>query len=188
MITYFRNLGVTGVTLALGDTGLDTVTLRHQNLTGIELPLCGEVRVRGLHTETGPGVWMMCLTATRMATCVILAALTCGLVSVCQSAQTTRTKPCSQSATCGKGYCCVALNQPRGKRGAESTPLGTCRPLGKTSNSCLVSSGPYDPTRLYYACPCAGGLVCKGTGLIEVPLGERGICESTSSTPAAYDN
>ncbi|XP_033748837.1 astakine-like isoform X3 [Pecten maximus] len=81
---------------------------------------------------------------------------------------------CTSASDCGHGECCVANNQPIGKRGLMAA--GTCRPLGQDGSSCYARYIHTPPTGMEYACPCGPGLVCKGSGTIVVPIGESGTC------------
>ena len=46
--------------------------------------------------------------------------------------------PCTKGSECPTDYCCIALNQPIGKRQINNN--GYCSPLPKAGESCLVSS------------------------------------------------
>ena len=45
---------------------------------------------------------------------------------------------CIKGSDCPAGYCCIALNQPIGKR--QINNKGYCSPLPKFGEACLVSS------------------------------------------------
>ena len=51
---------------------------------------------------------------------------------------------CSISSKCGRGMCCVATNQPRGRRRLlqQFTETGTCEPLGALGDG-KVRTGVY---------------------------------------------
>ncbi|CAH1791015.1 unnamed protein product [Owenia fusiformis] len=90
-------------------------------------------------------------------------------------------KQCKNSRQCGKRACCVADNQPIGKRDLTSVLLkpepygGHCERLGELGDACLMAT--FDPSQgMYWKCPCRSGLTCIGSGMIEVPLGEIGKC------------
>ncbi|XP_025092662.1 uncharacterized protein LOC112563125 [Pomacea canaliculata] len=101
--------------------------------------------------------------------------LLCALTSEGQAADS----PCSATKECPAGYCCVSNTRPRGKkRQILATAQGTCQPLGKQSDSCLVRTEAYSGDRIYYHCPCESGFNCKGNGMFDMPLGEMGFCVS----------
>ncbi|RUS80540.1 hypothetical protein EGW08_011680 [Elysia chlorotica] len=82
--------------------------------------------------------------------------------------------PCSQSSQCQTDECCVTTNPPRGKRALAPTAGGVCQKLGSAKDSCYVMYTTVQD--MNYRCPCGPGLVCVGSGMMEVPLGEVGTC------------
>ncbi|KAK7087678.1 U19-ctenitoxin-Pn1a-like isoform X1 [Littorina saxatilis] len=84
---------------------------------------------------------------------------------------------CQTSADCGHGECCVSNMRPIGKRQlVSSRDGGTCKPRGKLDGGCLKRDETYDPTKIFFRCPCVDGLICKGMKIFDVPLGEMGTC------------
>ncbi|XP_025092661.1 venom protein 164-like [Pomacea canaliculata] len=87
---------------------------------------------------------------------------------------------CSTSGDCPADYCCVSLARPIGKkRQVLVREGGTCQPLGQKAEGCLVRTGAYSDTQMYFSCPCVSGLKCRGNGMFDIPLGETGTCESS---------
>ncbi|XP_021374493.1 U3-aranetoxin-Ce1a-like [Mizuhopecten yessoensis] len=88
------------------------------------------------------------------------------------------TEGCYSQQDCGSNECCVSNDQPRGKR-MSLVLAGHCQAMGQPGSRCLMRYGggkTTPPLDMVYACPCGPGLMCKGSGLIEVPLGETGVC------------
>ncbi|CAL1536787.1 unnamed protein product [Lymnaea stagnalis] len=83
---------------------------------------------------------------------------------------------CSSGKDCAADECCVSTMRPLGrkKRLAVGGGRGACQKLGKAGDSCLVSVTTAEDTN--WDCPCVSGLTCKGQGMFEIPLGERGQC------------
>ncbi|XP_069134976.1 uncharacterized protein [Argopecten irradians] len=101
--------------------------------------------------------------------CLVVLVLLSLSLSTCQA--------CNTQQDCGSDECCVTNNPPRGKR--MSMSAGHCQTLGHQGSGCLVRYGGgvvNPPNELVYACPCGAGLMCKGIGISEVPLGEMGTC------------
>ncbi|XP_021374480.1 prokineticin-1-like [Mizuhopecten yessoensis] len=84
---------------------------------------------------------------------------------------------CNSHLDCQANECCVTNNQLIGKR-MLLIVQGHCQPLGKEGSHCLTRYGSVSspPTGVVHSCPCGAHLTCKGSGLIEVPFGETGIC------------
>ncbi|XP_076452401.1 uncharacterized protein LOC143288031 [Babylonia areolata] len=83
---------------------------------------------------------------------------------------------CTTSADCRHEECCVSRNRPIGKRWLTPSGAGMCQPRAKLSGGCLMRDAVYDPTLMYFQCPCVDGLTCKGNGMHDIPLGEMGTC------------
>ncbi|CAL1536788.1 unnamed protein product, partial [Lymnaea stagnalis] len=79
---------------------------------------------------------------------------------------------CSSGKDCSADECCVSAIQPIGRKKRLAIGRGACQKLGETGDSCLVSVTT--AADMNWECPCVSGLTCKGQGLFEVPLGERG--------------
>ncbi|BFZ18737.1 hypothetical protein BsWGS_21775 [Bradybaena similaris] len=90
---------------------------------------------------------------------------------VATNATKKRADKCSSVGDCAPDECCASLSQPVGRR---KRGIGECRKLLQTGDSCLVAMTTTQDVN--FECPCQIGLTCKGTGLYEIPLGERGIC------------
>ncbi|XP_033748839.1 U3-aranetoxin-Ce1a-like [Pecten maximus] len=85
---------------------------------------------------------------------------------------------CYSQQDCGSNECCVSNNPPRGRR-MSLLEAGHCQAMGQQGARCLVRYGgglTTPPSDIVYACPCGAGLMCKGSGYFEVPLGESGVC------------
>ncbi|KAL3858503.1 hypothetical protein ACJMK2_013089 [Sinanodonta woodiana] len=89
---------------------------------------------------------------------------------------------CNGPSDCAPGECCVSNARPRGKRDTSfRSTSGTCQMVGTEGSSCLVSYTQPLQSGMYYACPCALGFRCLGTGLYDIPLGEIGTCRGPST-------
>ncbi|KAK0068707.1 venom protein 164 [Biomphalaria pfeifferi] len=100
-------------------------------------------------------------------------------------AQKSQDKPCVTSADCGAAECCLSPAVFRGRRQTG----GYCMPRGSNGNHCYVRNDQFVNhhfnTLYYNACPCVSEQHCKGTGMIEVPQGETGLCQADHKREAS---
>ncbi|KAH9515051.1 hypothetical protein Btru_019023 [Bulinus truncatus] len=77
-----------------------------------------------------------------------------------------KVKRCSSSTECVPGECCVAKGKKQTRR--------HCTAVGVAGETCFVNVTSVNDVN--FVCPCMDGLTCIGTGVIEIPLGQRGNC------------
>ncbi|XP_071178050.1 uncharacterized protein [Mytilus edulis] len=86
--------------------------------------------------------------------------------------------PCNDFSDCGYvSYCCVSKTRPRGRKRRSTDAIGTCQNVGTEGAACLVNNQDKPLNSIFFvSCFCQAPLQCIGSGVIDVPLGEMGIC------------
>ncbi|XP_076106009.1 uncharacterized protein LOC143074436 [Mytilus galloprovincialis] len=84
-------------------------------------------------------------------------------------------KECNSSKDCGYNQCC-ANDQVKGRKKRSTGYAGICKPYGQWKSECAVSNQNANEVVFLGWCPCSKPFDCVGTGIIEPPFGEKGVC------------
>ncbi|VDI52382.1 Hypothetical predicted protein [Mytilus galloprovincialis] len=84
-------------------------------------------------------------------------------------------QPCNSSRECGYRRCCVIENL-KGRKKRSISFAGVCRPYGQIDSVCVVENQYANANVFRGWCPCKTPLTCIGSGITEVPYGEKGTC------------
>ncbi|XP_052075191.1 uncharacterized protein LOC127712658 [Mytilus californianus] len=92
-----------------------------------------------------------------------------------EAIKTKKPRECNSSKECGFNQCC-ANDQVKGRKKRSMRFAGIYKPYGQRKSECAVRNQNAKEVVFLGWCPCIYPLNCIGTGIIEPPFGEKGIC------------